>query len=399
MIVHRGLRAFHSIVFPEPVVVPRQLPGAPSSFVGRHDALERFGGHPGIFAIAGPGGIGKTWLALHWAHGNAARFPDGQLFVDLRGFAPEAAPMPPEVALRGFLDALGVDRCPADLHAQTALFRSLVVDRRMLLVLDNAADTAQVVPLLPGGESCTVVVTSRRRLPGLVSGHGARHLALDRLQAPESRALLTDRLGSARIAADPAAVGDLIVRCDGFPLALSVLAGDALAHPEMPLARFAEDLREFGPVALDEDDSEACLTAVLSWSLRCLSPEQLRAFDAARHRAGSGHRPGRGGGPARADRSRGPRVAEPAGNPVAAHSLRAGPLPHAQPHPRPRGRARHRSGASPGSAAPSRRPLHPDRDRGRSPHRPFTRAGPLPSRPVPTVQCGRRDHLVPHRTR
>ncbi|SDN12394.1 DNA-binding transcriptional activator of the SARP family [Lentzea albidocapillata subsp. violacea] len=276
--VHREVLAGAGQVVPEPVVVPRQLPGVPASFVGRHDALERLGDQPRIFAIAGPGGIGKTWLALHWAHRNAACFPDGQLFVDLRGFAPEAAPMPPKIALRGFLHALGVDRCPADLHAQTALFRSLVVDRQMLLVLDNAADTAQVVPLLPGGESCTVVVTSRRRLPGLIAGHGARHIALDRLPPRESRALLTDRLGSARIAADPAAVDELIVRCDGFPLALSIVAGDALAHPEMPLARFTEDLCELGPVALDGDESEACLTAVLSWSLRCLTPEQVQAF-------------------------------------------------------------------------------------------------------------------------
>ncbi|MFS8096926.1 winged helix-turn-helix domain-containing protein [Lentzea alba] len=276
--VHREVLAGARQACPEPVVVPRQLPGAPSSFVGRHDALAQLGDQPGIFAVAGAGGMGKTWLALHWANRNAARFPDGQLFVDLRGFAPEAAPMPPEVALRGFLDALGVHRCPADLHAQTALFRSLVVDRRMLLVLDNAADTAQVVPLLPGGDTCAVVVTSRRRLPGLVSGHGARHIALDRLPAPEARALLTDRLGPARTGVDPAAVDELIVRCDGFPLALSVLAGDALAHPEMPLTRFADDLREFGPVALDGDEAEASLTAVLSWSLRCLTPDELRSF-------------------------------------------------------------------------------------------------------------------------
>lgn len=275
---HREVLAGSGQAGPEPVVVPRQLPASPSSFVGRHDALQRLGDRPGIFAIAGPGGVGKTWLALHWAHRNLARFPDGQLFVDLRGFAPEASPMPPEVALRGFLDALGVDRCPADLHAQTALFRSLVVDRRMLLVLDNAADTAQVVPLLPGGDSCTVVVTSRRRLPCLITAHGARHIALDMLPAPEARALLTDRLGAARVEADPAAVDELIVRCDGFPLALSILAGDALAHPGTPLAQFAEDLRELGQVVLDGEEAEECLTGVLSWSLRCLTPEQLRAF-------------------------------------------------------------------------------------------------------------------------
>lgn len=146
--------AEHSVVVP----VPRQLPAPPAPFVGRHHELDRLdttvqsgSGAANtvlISAIAGAGGVGKSWLALHWAHRNADRFPDGQLFVDLRGFSPDSDPMDPAVAVRGFLDALGVepDRIPVAPHAQAALFRSLVADKRMLLMLDNAVDAAQVTP-------------------------------------------------------------------------------------------------------------------------------------------------------------------------------------------------------------------------------------------------------------
>ncbi|GAB2962574.1 AfsR/SARP family transcriptional regulator [Saccharothrix stipae] len=266
---------------------PRQLPAAPAPFVGRRTELDRLGlavgDAPGpvvISAIAGAGGIGKTWLALHWAHRHVDRFPDGQLFVDLRGFGPEGDPMPPAVAVRGFLDALGVEprRLPVDPHANFALFRSLVADRRMLLVLDNAADTAQVTPLLPGGGSCTVVVTSRNRLPGLITGHGARHVPLDVLPDAEARALLTDRLGPARIDAEPAAVDALIELCGGYPLALSIIAGRAHVDPHLPLAVLAEELRDLGLDALHDDDPAASLPTVLSWSRRALTPDQARAF-------------------------------------------------------------------------------------------------------------------------
>ncbi|MBW4718180.1 AfsR/SARP family transcriptional regulator [Saccharothrix obliqua] len=269
--------------------VPRQLPAEPPHFTGRvaelavlHDHLAAAG--PGravvISAIAGSGGIGKTWLALHFAHRHADRFPDGQLFVDLRGFSPEGRPMEPAVAVRGFLDALGVDpgRLPVDPHAQAALFRSLVADRRMLVVLDNAADTAQVAPLLPGGRSCAVLVTSRTRLPGLVTGHGAHHVPLDVLSAREAHALLTARLGVTRVAAEPAAVGELVALCGGFPLALSIVAGQAHTRPDRSLADLATELRDLGLAALADDDPAASLPAVLSWSRRTLAPSRLTAF-------------------------------------------------------------------------------------------------------------------------
>ncbi|QFZ21414.1 AfsR/SARP family transcriptional regulator [Saccharothrix syringae] len=266
--------------------VPRQLPAAPAPFVGRDGELDRLdtaspsGAAVVISAIAGAGGIGKTWLALHWAHRNLHRFPDGQLFVDLRGFSPEGEPMDPAVAVRGFLDALDVEpgRVPVDPHAQTALFRSLVANRRVLVVLDNAADTDQVTPLLPGSPSCTVLVTSRNRLPGLIAHSAARHVPLDVLTDAEARALLTDRLGAARVAAEPAAVAEVIGSCAGFPLALSIVAGHAHMHPDLPLSALAAELRELGLDALDDGDPAASLPAVLSWSHRALTPGQARAF-------------------------------------------------------------------------------------------------------------------------
>lgn len=267
--------------------VPRQLPAPPRSFTGRLAELERLDraieqGHGSVLisAIGGTGGIGKTWLALTWAHHHAHRFPDGQLFVDLRGFSPDSAPMHPAVAVRGFLDALGVEpaRLPLDLHAQTALFRSLVSHRRMLIVLDNVADTEQVTPLLPGGTTCTVVITSRTRLARLITAHDAYYLRLDVLTDDESHSLLTSRIGVARTDAEPAAVAEILRLCGGFPLALSIVAGRAHTEPDRPLAALAADLRNAGLHAFDDDEPAAALATVLSWSHQALSPVQARAF-------------------------------------------------------------------------------------------------------------------------
>ncbi|WP_079041112.1 MULTISPECIES: tetratricopeptide repeat protein [unclassified Streptomyces] len=270
--------------------VPRQLPSPPVPFVGRRHELDRLDAalRSGsgaaapvvISAIAGAGGVGKSWLILHWAHRNADRFPDGQLFVDLRGFSPDGDPMDPAVAVRGFLDALGVDpgRIPVAPHAQAALFRSLVADKRMLLVLDNAADTAHVTSLLPGGDTCTVAVTSRNRLSGLITGHGARHLSVGTLTDAEANALLVARLGTGRVDAEPSAVEDLVGLCGGFPLALSIVAGRAHTHPHMSLADLAGELREGALDVLDDADPAASLPAVLSWSHRALTDEEAEVF-------------------------------------------------------------------------------------------------------------------------
>jgi DNA-binding SARP family transcriptional activator len=168
-----ALRDLHASLIQRPQWSPRQLPPAPADFTGMAAELAALDLDGPIVTITGPAGAGKTRLALHWAHEHAADYPDGQLFVDLDGSDPADV-------VREFITALGTspDGIPPEPHAQTALYRTLLADRRMLIVLDNAADTAQVVPLLPGTPRCRVVVTSRERLPGLVTAHGARPIVL-----------------------------------------------------------------------------------------------------------------------------------------------------------------------------------------------------------------------------
>ena len=267
------------------VPIPRQLPPAPRGFTGRTGELAGLTtfldiparrGRPVV--IAGAGGMGKTWLGVHWANQHAERFPDGQLFVDLRGFDPVAGPMPPETALRGFLHALGVAPAalPSELDALVGLFRSLVVDKRMLILADNAADTNQIVPLLPGTPSVAMLVTSRSWLPGLVSAHGAAPVLLDALPETDAHTLLADRLGDDRLAAEPEAAADLVATCAGLPLALSIIAGRARTHPRLPLSALATELRDSGLHALDEGDSSTSLPMVLATSYRALPPERTR---------------------------------------------------------------------------------------------------------------------------
>ncbi|WP_405580486.1 ATP-binding protein [Streptomyces sp. NBC_01092] len=279
---------------PTAPVVPmlRQLPAPPALFTGRtrelaalSTALEGQGDRGGtvvISAIGGAGGIGKTYLALQWAHDHTERFPDGQLYVNLRGFDPSGEPMAPSVALRGFLDALGVEPAavPADVEAQVGLYRSLVVGKRILVVLDNARDTAQVVPLLPGSPSCTVVVTSRHQLGGLVTAHVAKPLTLDALSEAEARQLLARHLGEDRLDAAPQAATAILERCAGLPLALSIVAARAALQPDFPLAHLAEELAEAGTRldALDAGDLNADLRAVFACSYHALEPAAARAF-------------------------------------------------------------------------------------------------------------------------
>jgi tetratricopeptide (TPR) repeat protein len=264
--------------------VPLQLPAAPRHFTGREKELERIsaqlltdrdGDRVTITNLCGFGGIGKTSLALEWAHRNAASFPDGQLFVNLRGFDPSVAPVHPATALQGLLHALGVPpmAIPSDPDAQAALYRSLLAGRRLLVVLDDAAETRQVVPLLPGSGFAAVLITSRRRLDGLATTHGARRIRLDVLPGADARVLLGRRLGPSRLDAEPMAVAEILQRCEGVPLALTIAAARWDEHAAFPLADLAAELRDESARldALEVDGSMVGLRAALGCSYRALT--------------------------------------------------------------------------------------------------------------------------------
>jgi DNA-binding SARP family transcriptional activator/tetratricopeptide (TPR) repeat protein len=271
---------------------PAQLPPDLPGLTGRgHELsqldgfLDKAGGEgPSVVisALSGTAGVGKTALAVHWAHRVADRFPDGQLYINLRGFAADVAAIPPEEALRTFLDALGVpaDGVPPGLGARSALYRSLLSGRRVLVVLDNARDAAQVRPLLPGSPGCAVVVTSRSQLPGLVAAEGAHPLTVHLLSALDARALLRRRVGAARVAAEPAAVDEIVERCARLPLALAIVAARAATSPGLPLSALAAELRDArGDLdAFDGGDATTQVRAVFSWSYHALVPSAARLF-------------------------------------------------------------------------------------------------------------------------
>jgi len=199
-----------------------------------------------ICAVSGTAGVGKTALAVHWAHRMRAWFPDGQLYLNLRGFEASAPPVQPGEAIRVFLDALAVPahRIPVGLAEQVGLYRSLVADRRILVVLDNARDSEQVRPLLPGGEAARVVITSRNRLLGLVAAEGARPLPLGTMDEGEANELLRHRLGSGRVDREPAAAAEIVARCGGLPLALALVAARVAADPRFTLQELALELQD-----------------------------------------------------------------------------------------------------------------------------------------------------------
>ena len=235
-----------------------------------------------ISAIGGTAGVGKTALAVHWAHQVASQFPDGQLYVNLRGFDPSGAPVQPTEALRGCLDALGVQapQIPPATEAQAALYRSILASRRMLIVLDNARDVAQVRPLLPASPFCFTVVTSRNKLTGLLAIEGATPLWLEVLTRPEARELLASRLGERRLAAEPGAVDEVIALCAGLPLAIAICAARVASSPALTLARLAGELRNRGGRidAISTDDAAASLQAVFSCSYGYLTDAAARMF-------------------------------------------------------------------------------------------------------------------------
>lgn len=269
-------------------VTPAQLPVDVIGFTGRVRHLkeldEMVPGGVGtvVVAIAGTAGVGKTALAVHWGQRVRHHFPEGQLYVNLRGFDPGSSPLRPAEVLLGFLEALDVPppRVPLGLAARSALYRSLLADRRMLVVLDNAHDADQVRPLLPGSRGCLVVVTSRRVLSGLVAAEGALPVFLDLFDAAEAQQMLALRLGRERLAAEPEAVDEIIARCASLPLALAVVAARAAIHPGLSLAALAAELRTArGSLdALGGDDPATDVRAVFSWSYQQLSDPARRLF-------------------------------------------------------------------------------------------------------------------------
>ncbi|MFJ4633952.1 AfsR/SARP family transcriptional regulator [Streptomyces sp. NPDC088847] len=236
----------------------------------------------GTVVISGMAGVGKTTLAVHWARRVADHFPDGQLYVNLRGFDPTAAALEPSAAVRTLLDALGYpsQRVPSGLAAQTALFRSLLAGRRMLILLDNARNTEQVRPLLPAVPGCLTLVTSRNQLGGLIVSDAAQTLTLGMLSSEEARDLLAQRLGSARMRAEPAAVEDLIVRCARLPLALAIVAARAAIRPAFPLSAITAQIRDSqGSLdAFADVDPGSDVRSVFSWSYHVLPPLTARLF-------------------------------------------------------------------------------------------------------------------------
>jgi tetratricopeptide (TPR) repeat protein/transcriptional regulator with XRE-family HTH domain len=269
--------------------VPRQLPAAVAGFTGRNvelTALTRLlGPSPGerppalvISAIAGTAGVGKTALAIQWAHQAAGRFPDGQLYVNLRGYDPRE-PVPEAEALAGFLRALGVpgQQIPDELEERARLYRSRLAGRRVLVLLDNARDAEQVRPLLPGDSGCVAMVTSRDALAGLVAADGARRLDLDVLPPADAAGLLRSLIGP-RADEDPEATAELAGLCARLPLALRVAAELAAARPATPLRDLVAELASGRLDALDAGEELADVRAVFSWSYRQLPEDVAHAF-------------------------------------------------------------------------------------------------------------------------
>jgi DNA-binding SARP family transcriptional activator/tetratricopeptide (TPR) repeat protein len=236
-------------------VTPAQLPADVAGFVGRTDQLGQldalFAAASAdsvpvmvVSAIAGTAGVGKTALAVRWAHQVRDRFPDGQLYVDLRGYASEP-PLTPLAALAGFLPALGVpvERVPADLNLAAGLYRSVLAGKRVLVLLDNAGSAEQVRPLLPATAGCTVLITSRDRLSGLIARDGAHRIAVDMLPADDAVDLLGRVVGPGRVAAERDAAFALADLCGHLPLALRIVAAHLVDRPGLLIASLVHQLR------------------------------------------------------------------------------------------------------------------------------------------------------------
>ncbi|MGQ0773361.1 MAG: ATP-binding protein [Pseudonocardiales bacterium] len=272
--------------------IAAQLPADVNGFTGRVTELAELdhllavtGEEPtavAIFAVSGPPGVGKTALALRWAHQVRDKFPDGQLYVNLRGYHP-GPPVTPAQALDGFLHALDVpaERIPAPLEEREGLYRSLLDRRRVLVVLDNADSTEQVRPLLPGSPGCLVVVTSRSRLAGLNARDGAQPVSLGPLPLAEAILLLRQIIGAARVEAESGVAVELAQQCGCLPLALRIAAERVTSHPHLTLADLAGELtdeRDRLDALVVDDDEATAVRSVFFWSYRALSAETARLF-------------------------------------------------------------------------------------------------------------------------
>lgn len=275
------------------VPVPAQLPGDVRGFVNRTADLQRLDavlghglehhGSASVCVIAGTAGVGKTALAVRWAHSNRERFPDGQLYVNLRGYDP-GEPVTAAQALERFLTALGIPAAavPADVEDRSALFRTLLANRRVLIVLDNAATVGHVRPLLPGVGRCLVVVTSRSRLSGLITRDGAHRVTLEVFNEPEAIELLKITVADYRSGDDDAEISELARLCARLPLALRIAAERAASRPRMPMGELIFNLRDeshlWDALSAEDDDEADAVRTVFAWSYRALSPEAARIF-------------------------------------------------------------------------------------------------------------------------
>ncbi|MFJ5035765.1 AfsR/SARP family transcriptional regulator [Streptomyces sp. NPDC088560] len=266
---------------------PSQLPPTVPFFVGREEQLRELddtyakSGRPACIVVSGMAGVGKTTLAVRWAGALAQDFPDGYLFVDLRGFNATAA-LAPAVAAQTILEALGFEPgdVPAEPIARLALYRSLLADQRLLLILDNARDSDQVEPLLPGTSKSLVIVTSRKQLPSIVARHGTHPISVTPLNQREAEEFLTKRVGTDRVSSDWPSAQRIVQLCDGLPLALSIASARVSLNQNFTLHDIANGLAEEGDSldAFNEVDGGIDLRSVFSWSYRDLPDTAAHLF-------------------------------------------------------------------------------------------------------------------------
>lgn len=277
-----------------PVPVPQQLPASFGYFTGREPGMawldEQLGqartadpGRAPVAMVVGSPGVGKTALALRWAHQNRRAFPDGDLYVDLNGYG-VSAPVMLERVFERVLRALGVpwEEMPTAVDAQSALYRSLIAGKRILVLLDNAASAEEVLTLLPGSSTCFTLITSRNRLSALLVRAGAARHTLEALAPTEALGLLRDVVGARRVDEETAAAAEIARQCAHLPLALRIAADRAAEDPHAPLsglvAELADERDRLDLLATADEDETAAVRPVFFWSYQGLSPDARRVF-------------------------------------------------------------------------------------------------------------------------